>query len=272
MRPDFFNRQSNRAPSTTTTWRSGRWAIYGCMVGLLVTFVLFMPAKWLAYALNKATEQQVQLVATRGSVWNGSAQLMLTGGAQSRDATTLPGRIQWKLRPRWMGASIDVVFDCCARQPLQGIAKFGWQHFAIQFKDYTSQWPSSLLQGLGAPWNTLQLNGQLSLTLDQWGLQWENGRMRLDGKLIAALQNASSSLTTVRPMGSYQAILEGSDMPSLQILTQKGPLQITGQGQWTGQRLRFHGQASTDPEHLAALSNLLSLLGRRNGPTATLSF
>lgn len=263
---------SSRKNRAAPAWRAGRWAFYGALLGMALTLVLFMPARWLAYAIAQASQSQLQLVNARGTVWNGSAQLMLTGGAQSRDATTLPGRMQWQLRPRWMGASLALLPECCATAPLQGTLQVGWQRFALQLENHRSQWPSSLLEGLGAPWNTLKLNGQLSVQLDQFSLAWNNGRLRLEGKVIASLQNATSSLTTVRPMGSYQAVLQGGDAPTLQLLTDKGPLHISGQGQWSAQHLRFHGQASTDAEHLAALSNLLSLLGRREGATAILSF
>ena len=36
-------------------------------------------------------------------------------------------------------------------------------------------------------------------------------------------------------------------------------------GQWVGQRLRFAGEASATPEREGALSNLLNIIGRRNG-------
>jgi general secretion pathway protein N len=45
-------------------------------------------------------------------------------------------------------------------------------------------------------------------------------------------------------------------------------LQLSGRGQWAGQRLRFDGAASAKPESVDALSNLLNIIGRRNGATA----
>jgi general secretion pathway protein N len=42
-------------------------------------------------------------------------------------------------------------------------------------------------------------------------------------------------------------------------------LQLEGQGQWDGRRLRFDGFASADAGHEAVLSNILNLIGQREG-------
>ena len=47
--------------------------------------------------------------------------------------------------------------------------------------------------------------------------------------------------------------------------TLDGALQLSGQGEWLGQRLRFKGVASAAPERVEALSNLLNIVGRRDG-------
>jgi general secretion pathway protein N len=40
---------------------------------------------------------------------------------------------------------------------------------------------------------------------------------------------------------------------------------LSGQGQWIAQRLRFNGVASAEPARVEALSNLLNIVGRRDG-------
>ena len=54
-------------------------------------------------------------------------------------------------------------------------------------------------------------------------------------------------------------------MSTLTLSTLAGDLQLSGTGQWVGQRLRFTGEASAAPEREAALSNLLNIIGRRSG-------
>ena len=47
-----------------------------------------------------------------GTIWNGSAQLVLTGGAGSTDAIALPTRVEWRLRPRWDGVAATLQSPC----------------------------------------------------------------------------------------------------------------------------------------------------------------
>ena len=75
----------------------------------------------------------------------------------------------------------------------------------------------------------------------------------------------SSRLTTIAPMGSYRLTLQGGAPSSFALATLEGSLQLSGQGQWVGDRLRFEGEASAAPERVEALSNLLNILGRRDG-------
>ena len=47
--------------------------------------------------------------------------------------------------------------------------------------------------------------------------------------------------------------------------TLEGSLLLSGEGQWVGARLHFEGEASAAPQRLDALSNLLNIIGRRQG-------
>ena len=72
-------------------------------------------------------------------------------------------------------------------------------------------------------------------------------------------------------MGSYRINLLGGATPQLQLDTLEGSLRLSGRGQWVGSRLRFTGEASAVPEREAALSNLLNIIGRRNGPRSIIT-
>ena len=76
--------------------RGWSWAVVGAVMGGLTALLIHLPAQWLAQALFKATQGQVQLQEAKGSVWQGSGKLVLTGGEGSRDALALPGRIHWQ--------------------------------------------------------------------------------------------------------------------------------------------------------------------------------
>ena len=251
-------------------------------MGGLMALLIHLPAQWLAQALLKATLGQVQLQEVQGSVWQGSGKLVLTGGEGSRDALALPGRIHWQTgmsldasnRPQF---NFNLNAVCCmaqaARLSLQATERL--QTWQLQIDDHQSQWPAHLLSGLGAPWNTLQPEGTLRLETKQLRVNLQTQPSWLQGEIRLTAENMSSKLSTLKPMGTYQINLGGASatnpLPSLSLTTQSGSLLLSGQGQWQGSRLQFRGEASAVPEHAAALSNLLNIIGRRQGARSLLS-
>lgn len=249
-------------PPPRSPWE---WALAGGVAGLAVAVAVFAPAHWLAQWVTNATGGQVQLLQARGTVWTGSAQLVLTGGAASQDRAALPGRVEWRLRPTWDGVRAQLQASCCTTEPLRAQVHGRWGGMRVSLADGQSQWPAALLTGLGTPWNTLQPQGQLVLQTRALDLQWAAGRMVLGGQVQLDARAMSSRLSTLRPMGSYRLVLQGGDVPALTLSTLDGHLQLSGAGQWVGNRLRFAGEATAAPEREAALSNLLNIIGRRSG-------
>ncbi len=106
--------------------------------------------------------------------------------------------------------------------------------------------------------STVAVDGPVQTLLDK-------NIIRIAGRAELTAQRVSSRLSTLRPMGSYRLALQGGDVPTLTLSTLEGHLQLSGSGQWVGNRLRFAGEASAAPEREAALSNLLNIIGRRSG-------
>lgn len=235
------------------------------MLGIVSAVVAFAPARWLADAVAQASGDQLLLLQPRGTVWSGSAQLVLTGGNASNDRTALPGRVDWRLRPTWTGVHAQLMASCCTAEPIQAQARLGWSRVQLTVADGQSQWPAALLTGLGTPWNTLQPQGQLVLQTRGLVANWAAGRLVLVGQAQLDARAMSSRLSTLRPMGSYRLMVQGGDAPTLTLSTLEGALQLNGTGQWVGNRLRFAGEATAAPEREAALSNLLNIIGRRSG-------
>jgi general secretion pathway protein N len=253
----------NRPTRPTSPWV---WALLGALLGLLMALVVMAPARWLASGLQQASGARIQLHDARGSVWQGKAQLMLTGGAGSSDAVTLPGQVSWRLRPQWSGLSVELSADCCTPKALQlHLAVANWNQFTLGLDDAQSQWPASLLTGLGTPWNTAQPQGDMQISAQGLSAHLQQGQLKLQGTLQIDVLHLSSRLSTVSPMGSYRATLQGGDTPTLQLQTLEGSLQLSGQGKWTHQGLHFTGEARAQPERIEALSNLLNIIGRRDG-------
>jgi general secretion pathway protein N len=270
-----------RAPATAAwtasqAWQAPwRWALGAACLGAMGALILFAPAAWLARAVHAATSGHVLLAQAQGSVWQGSAQLLLTGGYQSQDAASLPGRVNWTLRPTWQGykpaARITLGMPCCAEQAVQLVAQPGWSQSAMDLLPAKIHLPAQWLSGLGAPWNTLDPQGQLALSSDALRVQWSEGRMRLQGQLMLDLQAMSSRLSTLSPLGDYRLSLSGGDVPVISLQTLQGALQLTGSGQIVGSRIRFNGEASAAPAQMDALSNVLNIIGRRQGNKSLIS-
>lgn len=250
-------------PHQPAPWR---WAIAGVLLGGAIATTVFAPARWLAAALSRASGQQLQLVGAQGSIWGGSSQLVLSGGQGSTNAMALPGQVSWRIRPVWAGLAIQITSDCCTPQPLQLRATaVGWKGARVVLQDSQSQWPASLLAGLGTPWNTVQAQGQLSAATQDFAVEFGPTGMQLAGRVQLDALNISSRLSTLSPMGSYRIVLQGGPSTTMDLSTLDGSLQLSGQGEWVGRRLRFNGVATAAPERVEALSNLLNILGRRDG-------
>lgn len=271
---------------------SRRWAIWGGVLGLVLGGLLFAPAQWAADAVARASGGHLLLAEASGSIWNGSAVPVLTGGPGSRDAAALPGRLHWTLRPGWTGLTLETRQPCCLNGALRLQLQPSFNSYTLRVTgapDAASgapapppgatndlgQWPTAWLAGLGTPWNTLQLRGLMHLGSPGLTLQSSAGRWRMDGQLALELRDLSSRLSPLPVLGSYRLVLqgqgEGGTGTQLTLHTLSGPLELQGNGLWRGERLRFRGQASAAAGSESALANLLNIIGRRQGALSVIS-
>ncbi len=290
------------APAADQRWQRARhagrrWAAWGVALGAATGAVANAPAQWLADGLSQGTDQHLLLADARGSLWNGSATLVLTGGAGSHDASVLPGRLQWRLRPDWRGLQLTATQACCLQGDLQLQLQPQWGGYTVVLAGPAApgavpagtvtapatavgagtlgHWPAAWLAGLGTPWNTLQLGGVLQIASPGLVLQSVQGRWRLAGALTVELLDASSRLSPLPQLGSYRLQLKGTgtggEAATLRLDTLAGALQLSGSGQWTGSKLRFRGEARAAEAEGPALSNLLNIIGRRQGALSVIS-
>ena len=256
-----------------------RWAIAGALFGILAGLVVFAPAAWLAKAVASASDQRLLLSDARGTIWSGSAVPILTGGADSRDASYLPGRLQWTLSPRFYGVELAARQDCCINGTMIVQIRPGLGRIKATLVPAAAgaigQWPSAWLGGLGTPWNTLQLGGTARIATPGFTLEQVEGRWRLDGRVDLELEGVSSRLTTLDTLGSYRVSLTGGSGANsamlLSLSTLDGPLQLTGSGTWGPGGVKFRGEARSATVDEAALSNLLNIIGRRDGARSIIS-
>jgi general secretion pathway protein N len=269
-------------------WQSARnaatrWGGWGIAAGVVAGLVVFAPAGWLARSVASATNGRLLLTETRGTIWSGSAVLVLTGGPESRDASALPGRMAWDLGFKGLGLQLRLRQDCCINGELALQLHPGFNRFsaelvpppAAQATGWIAQWPAAWLAGLGTPWNTLQLGGVIKLTSPGLSFESAQGRGRLAGQADLMLLGASSRLSTLDTLGSYRLTLQGdphgASPTQINLSTLEGALQLNGSGQWGAGLLRFRGDARAAPGSEAALNNLLNIIGRRQGAVSLIS-
>jgi general secretion pathway protein N len=240
-------------------------ALVSCGAVLLVT----LPAAWITPQFAKATHGHVNLVEPDGSLWRGSAVLMLAAGPDGSGATLLPGRIEWSTsflslftgRVRMQMRQTDAMPD-----PIQvDVTRRGALMTAGAIEV-----PASLLAGLGAPFNTLNLQGDVRLS---W-TDWRSFGREAFGQLAVLLNEMSSSVSRVKPLGSYRVVIQAQgSAATIDLSTLKGPLLLNGHGSVATGSTSFQGTASATPDALDNLAGLLNLLGAPTGQgTVALNF
>lgn len=260
---------SARRPTAAESapWRA---AAVAAVLGLVLATLLFAPARWAGMALAAATGGRVELINPRGSLWAGQADLLLTGGPGSRDLAALPQGLRWRLTPTWSAGPalrLALHLPCCAPQGISSRLRPLAGGLEWVLEPGQSRWPTAVLAGLGTPWNTLLLDGELRLSSPGLQVRWVQGRTQVEGSLQIDALDLGSRLSTLAPLGSYRLMLAApvDEDTRLTLNTLEGALLLRGEGQWVGGRLRFKGEAQASEDHEAALSNLLNIVGKRSG-------
>lgn len=240
------------------------WALIGLLLGLGLALIQLAPARWLQ-ALN-GPSGRLQLIDPTGTLWSGSARLLLLAGPGSRDHALLPGRIQWRLQ--WAGGALQAQVHalCCMSEPMKWKLGLEGGTLSLSLADHRSVWPAAPLSGLGTPLNTLRPDG--SIHLQTQDLRWTG---RWEGRASTEIRHLVSALSPLKPMGSYRIDFLGGAEPSLELSTLEGALQLQGRGRWQAGRLRFEGLASASPGSEDRLETVLNIIGRRQGRQSLLS-
>lgn len=240
------------------------------------------PAAFVAAFVRTQSQGRVVLGDPAGTLWNGSAEVILAanpddaGGATPvpTSRTRVPGRLAWQI-DAWrllLGSLSATLRDpAVLDSPLALHADLA-RNATIDADRL--RLPASVLAGLGTPWNTIRPGGEVTLEWETLHLQGDELRGRVQAEWI----DASSALSPIVPFGHYRLEADGFfDGAQVRLETLSGPMEMTGNGTIAhGQGLRFRGSAhvqpGTDATVATQLSGLISLLGRRDGDAAILSF
>jgi general secretion pathway protein N len=247
-----------------------------CVVGAVL--LVKAPAAWLAPLLRHATHNAVDFSDSWGTVWNGSAKLVIR--RSDKEALHVPQTIAWRL-------SVDSFFKQSASVALSSAALKMPVNINIQGNDVrigAGQYhlPVDSLNTLGAPFNTLKPSGDVRLN-------WAAFNTTVDAKIPPAvplsvnIQSLRSGVTGAQVLGDYTVTatptqsttpnlpssanrwtvdlqtVANTASPASLLLTGSGELGLSGAPQF-----ELKAQAAT-PQAQQRLQALLNFLGRRQG-------
>jgi general secretion pathway protein N len=254
------------------------WSLLGLagFVFCLGVALFVAPAAWLDFVFERATAGRLRLAEAKGSLWQGSGQIVLADNDKARLSTAadttsvdwpgllagivIPGRCDWQLKawPLLLG-QLDLTLKF---EHMREVVKLTGNHSRVSGTAGAFDLPQIQMDRLGSPWNTIRPTGALSVRWE--GFQIERGRFT--GKASISIAQVASALSPVKPLGSYRIDVDGvGSQANLSIATLSGPLALEGQGQWNQRAgLRFTAYAQAREEQIK-LQPLLSLLGKRDG-------
>src|SRR5260364_170080 len=188
--------------------------------------------------------------------------LMFSAGAHAVAPTVLPERIEWRTAfwPLLAGRiQLSLRADGAMPAPvaleiMRKTASLGAGRLSL---------PASIFTGLGAPFNTLGLKGEIQLEWKRWRIFGNRGF----GQLVLHLNRMQSRVARSAPLGSYRIRIQAEgDHATLELSTVHGPLLLEGRGGWRAQGgFSFQGAARARAQERDNLRPLLALLGPRSG-------
>jgi general secretion pathway protein N len=221
----------------------------------------FLPASYLTQPLVELSRGRIVALDTQGSIWNGRARLALRSGGQTEAARAalLPGELQWQIaKIHWFPLALEIRLrgEPLVEQAfslLVGLNK-------IQLSPGTLYLPAVILEGAGAPFNTLKPGGELFLS---WtGMSFESHQIHSQASI--EWRQASSVLSKMAPLGSYRVMLSVQEgQGNLELSTLSGPLFLSGDGKWNNGRWQMNGVARAEATRYDDLAPLMTLLGRQ---------
>jgi general secretion pathway protein N len=239
-----------------------RWLLYAVfgMVFYLLFLIIEMPAAWFAWGLNRYTGGVVRLDPIAGSLWEGSGRLVIYY------PQTVPhdfGNAEWRINPLWLITGRVQVGLQTNKQDMKVKTTFSLGKGAIALKDTAATFPATSISDLYQPAIMIGPQGQIRLTTSDLVF----GQQNVQGDAALEWLAATSSLSSVQPLGDYRLDITGAGKTAnLKLTTLRGDLELTGQGQWqlANGQIQITGMANSQKRE-KELESLMQLLGKDMG-------
>ena len=239
---------------------------------LLSALVYAIPAAWVARYVSNASDDRVRLAHARGLWHRGSALLVLTSGAGGADAVHWPQRVQWTISPRVPWRWLIMVSWPQAGAPLSATLEISQSGWSLSTSPWRGAIPLAALAGLGAPFNTLALTGEVQVSLGDLRFSSAKAVKNTTNPAPSAAPDVDIMITQLRSalaqgvvLGDYTVRGNAASTGQFELATRQGALLLDGRGQCIlKSRLScsFNGTARAARHDDALLGNLLGLLGK----------
>jgi general secretion pathway protein N len=237
------------------------WLLAG-IVSAGITVLIFLPATWMATLVERQTGGRLTLGDAQGTLWRGSAFVGAAPSGRDPVSPLLPGRFSWQLSPLLLIGKTKMALENSAVLTQPVTIDGNWHTWEISSGEI--ELPAERLAALGAPLNTIQPSGQLRLMWSPLLLMRTGQNISLQGRAMLEMQNVSSRLSPIKPLGAYAMAFEWEGQQArVALKTLRGPMLLSGSGMLINGRLQFSGQAEAEAGQEERLGNLLNLLGQR---------
>ena len=216
------------------------------------------PASVVAWVLASSTTGIVTLEGARGGLWHGhAATLVVLSGSGSAQRFE---RLRWE----WLGSRLiagELAFRIEIEDPkLSGVGRFALHTGGVRVNDAALRFPASLPAAQVSALSEAALSGEFLVETKEFDLDKEN----FNGSAAILWHRAASTLSSVRPLGSYRAVVTAAG-PQIEIRIEtigEGALHVEGHGTWSrGEGPSFDGVARPKPDAGEKLADLLRYLG-----------
>lgn len=225
------------------------------VLGAYAVFIAGGAPAWIATArIAAAAPGKVEIIEPHGTVWHGDAGVRIAGAAFER--------VEWRFLPQrllsgeWAYA-LHIADPAAKADAIAALGISGWR-----VHDLAAEVQAELLVRWLPLFGAFSPGGQIRIDAAQLAFDGKN----IEGQAQVLWRNAALSLSEVRPLGDYGAdITLRESRADYTVKTNSGTLRVAGHGsfqpplQWT-----FNGEATSAPEAMPRLQELLKMLGTPN--------
>ncbi len=230
-------------------------------IAFAVALLVMAPASLVGAWMGSLTRGTVELANSEGTVWSGSGIPVFY---LPRGTPVTLDQISWKISVRALLQGKIHLMLSQGRAPERPAAVVDAGPGSITLRDVSVEVPAEVLEEIHPLLQALQPHGTLQITSGRLTLSRES----MQGTASAQWLSASSAVTTVNPVGSYQFNVRCTGaQAAIDLTTLSGPLMLDGHGEWSSAAgLTIEAHARTNPENQASLAELLHHLGPEISP------